>query len=100
MRAIAAGVAMVLMTGSAHAATVQCYYPKECADVMYGSYEVGAGNSISNHVKFTCRHVDGSVSTYVAWLVNGWGLVGPNRVGNDGTRVDFAKGNDDKFVCK
>lgn len=94
-------IAAMLAAGSAaHASTVKCSYPADCAEVMYGSYEAGAGNSISNHVKFTCRRADGSVSTYVAWLVNGWGVIGLNRVGNNGTRVDFARGNDDKLTCK
>lgn len=77
-----------------------CDYPQACEQVVYASYEVGAGNSVSNHVKFTCRKADGSVSTYITWVPNGWGLIGLNRVGSGGTQIDFRRGNSDRMSCK
>lgn len=97
---LAFSIVALLAATPALAGVLTCQYPKSCTDIIYASYEVGEAKSVSNHVKLTCRHGDGSVSTYIDWQFNGWCLIGLNRVGNNGTRVDFVKGSAETLACK
>lgn len=75
-----------------------CDIPAPCIEVLYAGYEVGEGQSVSNHVKLTCKTGTG-VSTYIDWQVNAWGLLGLNRISAP-NRIDFAPSNASKLQCK
>jgi len=77
---------------------VICDIPQPCIEVIYAGYEVGEGNSVSNHVKLSCKTAEG-VSTFINWQVNGWGLIGLNRVAAP-PRIDFRPSGSNELSCR
>lgn len=79
------------------ASVLMCSLPNDCRRVINAEFDAGGDNSVSNHVQVTCETEHG-VRTSIAWILDGWGIIGLNRLAMP-TSVSYAGGNGAELSC-
>ncbi len=79
------------------AAILMCSLPSDCTKVLNAEFDAGESGEISNHAQVTCETATGT-RTSIAWIMDGWGLIGLNRIAMPNS-VQYQPGNGRELSC-
>lgn len=79
------------------AAMLMCSLPSDCQKVLNAEFDAGESGEISNHVQVTCETSSG-ILTSIAWILDGWGLIGLNRLAMPNS-VQYVRGDGAELSC-
>ncbi len=82
---------------AAVASMLMCSLPNDCTKVLNAEFDAGESGEISNHVQVTCETSAG-IRTSIAWIMDGWGLIGLNRLAMPKS-VQYVPGNGAELSC-